>query len=115
MRVKVTPFAGKTNRKVLINGKYPPNKSEYRYRTQETVFPCTRLSIFWDTLLFDAGNSGNVISAIKAAHDREMHVVALTGKGGGAIGTLLNDADVHITHRPQVHHEITTIKFTPPG
>ena len=43
-----------------------------------------------------SGNSGNVISAIKAAHDREMHVVALTGKGGGAIGTVLNDADVHI-------------------
>lgn len=43
-----------------------------------------------------SGNSGNVISAIKAAHDREMPVVALTGKGGGAIGTLLNDTDVHI-------------------
>ncbi len=43
-----------------------------------------------------SGNSDNVISAIKAAHDREMNIVALTGKGGGAIGNLLNDTDVHI-------------------
>ena len=31
-----------------------------------------------------SGNSGNVIAAIEAAHEREMRVVALTGKGGGA-------------------------------
>lgn len=43
-----------------------------------------------------SGNSDNVISAIRAAHDREMNIVALTGKGGGAIGNLLNDTDVHI-------------------
>ena len=33
-----------------------------------------------------SGNSGNVIAAIEAAHEREMRVVALTGKGGGRIG-----------------------------
>lgn len=43
-----------------------------------------------------SGNSRNVIAAIEAAFARDMHVVALTGKGGGAIGELLRDRDVHI-------------------
>lgn len=43
-----------------------------------------------------SGNSPNVVEAIHAAHEREVRVVALTGKGGGAIGPLLNDKDVHI-------------------
>jgi D-sedoheptulose 7-phosphate isomerase len=33
-----------------------------------------------------SGNSGNVIAAIDAAREREMRVIALTGKGGGRIG-----------------------------
>jgi D-sedoheptulose 7-phosphate isomerase len=43
-----------------------------------------------------SGNSANVIAAIEAALEREMRVVALTGKTGGAIGKMLTDADVHI-------------------
>ncbi len=43
-----------------------------------------------------SGNSGNVLAAIEVALERDMHVVALTGKGGGAIGQRLTDADVHI-------------------
>jgi D-sedoheptulose 7-phosphate isomerase len=43
-----------------------------------------------------SGNSANVIAAIEAAHQREMRVVALTGKGGGRIGELLAPADVHL-------------------
>jgi D-sedoheptulose 7-phosphate isomerase len=43
-----------------------------------------------------SGNSSNVIAAIDAAQEREMHIVALTGKGGGAIGKKLTEADVHI-------------------
>ena len=43
-----------------------------------------------------SGNSPNVVEAIRAAHEREVRVVALTGKGGGAIGSLLNPADVHV-------------------
>ena len=30
-----------------------------------------------------SGNSSSIVEAIRAAHDNEMHVVALTGKGGG--------------------------------
>lgn len=43
-----------------------------------------------------SGNSGNVIEAIKAAHANDMRVVALTGKGGGAIGEMLKDDDIHL-------------------
>ena len=43
-----------------------------------------------------SGYSKNVIAAIEAAQAREMRIVALTGKGGGAIGELLGDGDVHI-------------------
>jgi D-sedoheptulose 7-phosphate isomerase len=43
-----------------------------------------------------SGNSANVIEAIKAAHDDDMRVVALTGRGGGQIGALLNDEDIHL-------------------
>ncbi len=43
-----------------------------------------------------SGNSPNVIEAIHAAHDNDLRVVALTGKGGGQIGEILRDSDVHI-------------------
>jgi len=50
-----------------------------------------------------SGNSANVISAIQAAHERAMGVVALTGRGGGRIGAMLRDTDVHLC----VPHERT--------
>lgn len=43
-----------------------------------------------------SGNSANVIKAIRAAHEREMHVIALTGKKGGSVTGLLTDQDVHL-------------------
>ena len=43
-----------------------------------------------------SGNSANVMEAIHAAHDRQMEVVALTGKKGGKIAALLGPSDVHI-------------------
>jgi len=43
-----------------------------------------------------SGNSRNVIEAIQAAHDRQVGVVALTGKNGGMIGELLNPGDIHL-------------------
>ncbi|MBP6095620.1 MAG: phosphoheptose isomerase [Methyloversatilis sp.] len=46
--------------------------------------------------LSTSGNSGNVIEAIRAAHEREMRVVALTGRGGGRIAELLTERDIHI-------------------
>ena len=50
-----------------------------------------------------SGNSGNVIAAMEAAHERDMTIVAFTGRGGGKIGQLLRDTDVHLC----VPHERT--------
>lgn len=43
-----------------------------------------------------SGNSANIIQAIQAAHDREMIVVALTGRDGGGMASLLLPEDVEI-------------------
>ena len=43
-----------------------------------------------------SGNSRNVLEAIRAAHARDMLVVALTGGSGGQISELLRDEDIHI-------------------
>ena len=43
-----------------------------------------------------SGNSRNVLAAIESAHERDLIVVALTGKGGGKIGQVLRETDVHI-------------------
>nr|WP_314901393.1 phosphoheptose isomerase [uncultured Deefgea sp.] len=43
-----------------------------------------------------SGNSANVISAIHAAHDRHMTVIAFTGRDGGQIADLLTGDDVHL-------------------
>ena len=50
-----------------------------------------------------SGNSGNVIAAVDAAHERELRIVALTGKGGGRVGELLTPNDVHLC----VPHSVT--------
>jgi len=46
--------------------------------------------------LSTSGDSANVIAAIQAAHQRDMAVVALTGKGGGKIATVLDEFDIHL-------------------
>lgn len=43
-----------------------------------------------------SGNSKNIITAIEAAHECGMGVVALTGRNGGLIGELMGSKDVHI-------------------
>ena len=43
-----------------------------------------------------SGNSGNVIEAIRAAHEADMRVIAMTGRGGGEIGEMLRDDDIHL-------------------
>ncbi|MFD0669368.1 phosphoheptose isomerase [Ramlibacter sp. MAHUQ-53] len=50
-----------------------------------------------------SGNSANVLAAVEAAHEREMTVVALTGRGGGRMAQALRETDVHIC----VPHERT--------
>ncbi len=43
-----------------------------------------------------SGNSPNVVAAVRAAHSLGIGVIALTGRGGGALGAALAPADVHI-------------------
>ncbi|GDX58371.1 phosphoheptose isomerase [Comamonadaceae bacterium] len=50
-----------------------------------------------------SGNSANVLAAIEAAHERDMVVVGLSGRGGGKMTLALRDTDVHIC----VPHERT--------
>lgn len=43
-----------------------------------------------------SGNSKNVIAAIEAAKKIGMHIIALTGNGGGKMKTLLGEHDIHL-------------------
>jgi phosphoheptose isomerase len=43
-----------------------------------------------------SGHSKNVVQAIHAAHDRDMKVVALTGRDGGQIASIITGEDVEI-------------------
>lgn len=43
-----------------------------------------------------SGNSGNVIEAIKVAHQRGLRVIALTGRDGGKMRPLLRETDIEI-------------------
>jgi D-sedoheptulose 7-phosphate isomerase len=50
-----------------------------------------------------SGNSGNVLEAVKAAHELGLRVVALTGNGGGKMTPLLRADDVLVC----VPHKVT--------
>ncbi len=43
-----------------------------------------------------SGNSSNLVQAITAAHDRGLSVIAITGRDGGDISSLLDANDIHI-------------------
>lgn len=61
-----------------------------------------------------SGNSGNVVKAASAAHDKDIAVIALTGKDGGTLADILNEADLeirvpsHSTARIQEVHLLIT-------
>lgn len=50
-----------------------------------------------------SGRSDNILDAIEAAQERDMRVVAMTGRNGGHVAELLREGDVHIC----VPHERT--------
>jgi phosphoheptose isomerase len=56
-----------------------------------------------------SGNSANVINAIKAAHDKNIIVIALTGADGGKIPGILYDDDIEIRIPA---HEVARIQET---
>ena len=43
-----------------------------------------------------SGNSANIVKAVTTAHDKEIQVIALTGRDGGTVASLLNEADIEI-------------------
>ena len=49
-----------------------------------------------------SGNSKNVVAAIDAAHLKGMHVVGMTGRGGGKMATLMKTGDVLLNVDSQV-------------
>jgi D-sedoheptulose 7-phosphate isomerase len=53
-------------------------------------------------VLSTSGNSGNLLAAVEAAHERDMTVVALTGGRGGRLAQMLRDTDVLVC----VPHEV---------
>jgi D-sedoheptulose 7-phosphate isomerase len=50
-----------------------------------------------------SGNSINVVEAVHAAHERDMRVIALTGREGGTMAEILEADDIHLC----VHAEST--------
>jgi len=54
-------------------------------------------------ILSSNGNAANLVRAAQAAHERDMTVIALTGRDGGALGRMLRETDVHVC----VPHEST--------
>ena len=43
-----------------------------------------------------SGNSGNVLEAVKVAHERGVKVIAVTGKDGGKLAPLLLESDIEL-------------------
>jgi D-sedoheptulose 7-phosphate isomerase len=43
-----------------------------------------------------SGNSGNIVKAVTTAHDKNISIIALTGKDGGKIANQLNESDIEI-------------------
>ncbi|HRO61939.1 MAG TPA: phosphoheptose isomerase [Burkholderiaceae bacterium] len=43
-----------------------------------------------------SGNSPNVVAAAQAARERGLSLVAMTGRGGGRLGEMIGDGDVHM-------------------
>jgi phosphoheptose isomerase len=56
-----------------------------------------------------SGNSNNIVNAIKAAHDKNINVIALTGADGGKIPSLLVENDIEIRVPA---HEVARIQET---
>ena len=43
-----------------------------------------------------SGHSDSIIQAVKRAHEKQMHVIALTGKDGGLLASILNNVDIEL-------------------
>ena len=98
----LNPF--KTNRPRLADMALTTDSSTITYiannYSYEHIFSkqVTALGQHGDILLAisTSGNSVNVNKAVQAAHDRDMQVIALSGKEGGELASLLSPDDTEI-------------------
>ena len=60
--------------------------------------PVRALGHMGDVLMVLTSTGEEVVlqQAVRSAHERDMTVIALTGKGGGALAKLLRETDVHV-------------------
>ncbi len=58
-----------------------------------------------------SGNSASILSAATAAHDRDMNVIALSGRDGGALAPLLRETDLEIRVPSEVTARIQEIQL----
>lgn len=58
------------------------------------------------------GKSHSIVHALDAAHDRGVHVVALTGQDGGRITDLLQETDIEIRAPSWINARIQEIHIT---
>ena len=58
-----------------------------------------------------SGNSLNLAEAILAAHERNMEIIAITGREGGAIGEMLRAEDIHICVNAQSTARIQEVQL----
>ena len=74
-----------------------------------TLTAVARRGEYADALLVlsSNGQAVNLVRAAQAAHERDMSVIALTGRGGGELGHMLRDTDVHVCvpheRTPRIH------------
>lgn len=50
-------------------------------------------------LLSSSGNASNLLQAVSAARDRQLNVIALTGRDGGDVSSLLSHDDIELCAR----------------
>lgn len=48
-------------------------------------------------IITTSGNSGNLVSAIKTAHQRNMKIIALTGQNGGEVASRMQQDDILVS------------------
>jgi len=56
-----------------------------------------------------SGNSGNILNAVAAAHDKSVRCIALNGKGGGKLSPELNQSDIDIIVKGDVTARIQEV------
>jgi len=56
-----------------------------------------------------SGNSANIMKAVDVAHDKSVTVIALNGKGGGKLSSVLDSQDIDIVVKGDVTARIQEV------